>query len=179
MSADRPSLGILTTDDRLVVRTWDAWMAKATGVPADRALNRSIADVFPEIRNRGLLAIFEGVLSRGTVEVLAPALHQYLFSCAPATPSPAFDRMQQHVTIGPLRENGRVVGLVATVADVTDRVRRGVVASTKGRWPGHMRDGATINATVDERDSDMGGGAVFHDNRVEVTRSEILVRDDR
>jgi hypothetical protein len=42
-----------------------------------------------------------------------------------------------------------------------------------------MRDGATINATVDERDSDMGGGAVFHDNRVEVTRSEILVRDDR
>jgi hypothetical protein len=25
-----------------------------------------------------------------------------------------------------------------------------------------------INATVDERDSDMGGGAVFHDNRVEI-----------
>jgi hypothetical protein len=29
--------------------------------------------------------------------------------------------------------------------------------------------GFNANATVAERDSDMGGGAVFHDNRVEVT----------
>jgi anaerobic selenocysteine-containing dehydrogenase len=40
----------------------------------------------------------------------------------------------------------------------------------KGRWPGLSKDGATVNATVDERDSDMGGGAVFHDNRVEIER---------
>jgi hypothetical protein len=55
---------------------------------------------------------------------------------------------------------------------VTDRVRPGVVASTKGRWPADARDGATVNATVDERDSDMGGGAVYHDNRVQVERAE-------
>ena len=53
---------------------------------------------------------------------------------------------------------------------MTDRVRRGVVASTKGRWPRHVEGGATVNATVDERDADMGGGAVFHDNRVEIER---------
>jgi anaerobic selenocysteine-containing dehydrogenase len=52
--------------------------------------------------------------------------------------------------------------------EVTDRVRPGVVASTKGRWPGATPGGSTVNATVDERDADMGGGAVFHDNRVEV-----------
>jgi hypothetical protein len=45
-----------------------------------------------------------------------------------------------------------------------------VVASTKGRWPGGSKQGATVNATVDERDSDMGGGAVFHDNRVRVDK---------
>lgn len=28
--------------------------------------------------------------------------------------------------------------------------------------------GRKVNATVNERDSDMGGGAIFHDNRVEV-----------
>jgi len=28
-----------------------------------------------------------------------------------------------------------------------------------------------INATVNERDSDMGGGAVYHDNRVRVEKS--------
>lgn len=62
-------------------------------------------------------------------------------------------------------------GAFFAIADVTDRVRPGVVASTKGRWPGNCRDGATANATVDERDSDMGGGAVFHDNRVRVERA--------
>ena len=50
---------------------------------------------------------------------------------------------------------------------VSDAVRPGVVATTKGRWPRTCRR-RTVNATVDERDSDMGGGAVFHDNRVQV-----------
>ncbi|HET9001935.1 MAG TPA: molybdopterin-dependent oxidoreductase [bacterium] len=62
-------------------------------------------------------------------------------------------------------------GAFFAVADVSDRIRPGVVASTKGRWPGRSKEGATINATVDERDSDMGGGAVYHDNRVRVDRS--------
>jgi anaerobic selenocysteine-containing dehydrogenase len=55
---------------------------------------------------------------------------------------------------------------------VSDRVRPGVVASTKGHWLKHIRGGANVNATVDERDADMGGGAVFHDNHVEVTAVE-------
>ena len=33
-------------------------------------------------------------------------------------------RMQQHVTIGPLRADGRIVGVVVTVEDVTARVPR-------------------------------------------------------
>jgi anaerobic selenocysteine-containing dehydrogenase len=61
-------------------------------------------------------------------------------------------------------------GAFVAVADVSDRVRPGVVASTKGRWPSDAKDGTTINATVDERDSDMGGGAVYHDNRVRVEK---------
>jgi anaerobic selenocysteine-containing dehydrogenase len=62
-------------------------------------------------------------------------------------------------------------GAFLAVADVSDRIRPGVVASTKGRWPGCSKEGATINATVDERDSDMGGGAVYHDNRVRVDKA--------
>jgi len=61
-------------------------------------------------------------------------------------------------------------GAFIAIADVSDRVRPGVVASTKGRWPGQSKGGATVNVTVDERDSDMGGGAVYHDNRVRVDR---------
>ena len=50
--------------------------------------------------------------------------------------------------------------------EVSDRVRPGVIASTKGHWLKNVRGGANVNATVEERDADMGGGAVFHDNRV-------------
>jgi anaerobic selenocysteine-containing dehydrogenase len=61
-------------------------------------------------------------------------------------------------------------GAFVAQVEVTPRVRPGVVASTKGHWPRLSKDGATVNATVDERDADMGGGAVFHDNRVEIER---------
>ncbi len=61
-------------------------------------------------------------------------------------------------------------GSFVASADVSDRIRPGVVASTKGHWPRHANGGTTVNATVDERDSDMGGGAVYHDNRVRVDR---------
>lgn len=62
-------------------------------------------------------------------------------------------------------------GAFFAIADVSDRIRPGVVASTKGRWPGGSKGGTSINATVDERDSDMGGGAVYHDNRVRVDKA--------
>jgi anaerobic selenocysteine-containing dehydrogenase len=61
-------------------------------------------------------------------------------------------------------------GSFVAVAEITDHVRKGVVGSTKGRWSRHVAGGATVNATVDDRYSDMGAGAVYHDNRVEVEK---------
>ena len=69
---------------------------------------------------------------------------------------------------------GNARGSFVAIADVSDRVRPGVVASSKGRWPGHSKEGTNVNATVDERDSDMGGGAVYHDNRVRVEKAASL-----
>ncbi|MFI6505597.1 molybdopterin-dependent oxidoreductase [Nonomuraea typhae] len=53
--------------------------------------------------------------------------------------------------------------------EISDRVAAGVVASPKGRWPKFAPGGANPNAVVDERDADMGKGAVYHDNVVELT----------
>jgi HEAT repeat protein len=121
MPTERLPLGVFTTDDRLVVRTWDGWIASATGVEASRALNRPVADVIPDISPSGL-ATMEDVLSRGTVQVMATALHHFLFPCTPLDPSSSLDRMQQQVTIGPLRDDTGTVGVVVTVEDVTARV---------------------------------------------------------
>lgn len=56
------------------------------------------------------------------------------------------------------------------IAQVNDNVRVGVVASTKGRWPMHSPLGTTVNATVDDGRSDMGAGALYHDNRVRIEK---------
>jgi anaerobic selenocysteine-containing dehydrogenase len=53
--------------------------------------------------------------------------------------------------------------------EVADWVRPGVAATTKGHWAKLTEGGVNANATTDERDSDMGRGAVYHDNRVEVS----------
>jgi anaerobic selenocysteine-containing dehydrogenase len=81
------------------------------------------------------------------------------------------DAAPRGITTGDEVRVANARGSFLAAADVSDRVRPGVVASTKGRWPAFAKGGATINATVDERDSDMGGGAVFHDNRVQVDKS--------
>ncbi len=52
--------------------------------------------------------------------------------------------------------------------EISEKVRPGVVASAKGHWPKLNPDGAGVNAVVEERDADMGRGAVYHDNLVEV-----------
>jgi len=51
---------------------------------------------------------------------------------------------------------------------ITDAVQPGVALSPKGYWPKLTLSGTNANATVDERDSDMGHGAVYHDTRVDV-----------
>jgi HEAT repeat protein len=99
-------------------------LAAATGIDPDSARGRRLVELFPELEGRGMIARFERVLSNGVVEVLAPTFHHYLVPCAPAEPSKRFDRMQQHVTIAPLRESEAVVGTIVTIEDVTSRLDR-------------------------------------------------------
>jgi anaerobic selenocysteine-containing dehydrogenase len=49
---------------------------------------------------------------------------------------------------------------------VSDAARPGVAATTKGHWPKLLAGGNNANATVEERDADLGGGAVYHDTGV-------------
>ena len=117
-------IGVFTVDAALVVRTWDAWMETHTRIPAAAACGRSLGEVVPSLVSRGLLERFAQVVASGEVQVLAPAFHHYLVPCAPRQPSPNFDRMQQRATLGPLREDDQIVGVMATVEDVTARIDR-------------------------------------------------------
>jgi HEAT repeat protein len=118
------TFGMFTVDARLMVRTWDPWIARATGIAPEQALNRPVGAVIPGIEDRGFVDVLRSVLERGTVEILSPALHRYLFACRPRTPAAHFEQMQQRVTVGPVREDGRITGVLVTVEDVTARMDR-------------------------------------------------------
>ena len=94
--------------------------------PPEQALNRPLTEVIPDLGAAASWRPFENVLARGTVEVLAPALHHYLIRL-PAAPS----------DVGRLRRacsstsrsvrcatTARIVGVVVTVEDVTARVEQ-------------------------------------------------------
>lgn len=66
-------------------------------------------------------------------------------------------------------ENGR--GWFTARAVVTEAVRRGVVASPKGRWS-KFHGGRNVNWTTSDALGDMAGQSTFHTNRVWVRRAE-------
>jgi HEAT repeat protein len=146
-------LGILTVDAGLVVRGWDAWIAASTGIPATAAVGRPLVEVAPDLVERGLLTRFAQVLSSGEVQVLAPAFHHYLLACAPAAPSPHFDRMQQRVTLGPLKDGDRIAGVMAAIEDVTarmDRERTLTAALRSGDWQARRAAIAALSRHTDD-----------------------------
>jgi anaerobic selenocysteine-containing dehydrogenase len=56
------------------------------------------------------------------------------------------------------------------LARVSDGVRRGVAVSYGVRWARRSPGGETVNDTTSQSLTDLGGGAVFYDNAVEISR---------
>jgi len=83
------------------------------------------------------------------------------------------DAAQRDLATGDRARVFNARGSFEAEVEISDRVRPGVIASTKGHWLKNIRGGANVNATVEERDADMAGGAIFHDNRVEVERASV------
>ena len=102
--------------------------------------------------------------------IFANVPRQQLRAGAPTLLIHPDDAAHRRIAAGDEVRVGNARGSFVAVAGVSDHVRPGVVATPKGRWPRDSKLGTTVNATVDERDSDMGGGAVYHDNRVQVIR---------
>jgi anaerobic selenocysteine-containing dehydrogenase len=114
--------------------------------------------------------------------LITPANHYFLNSIfanvpdqqrragAPALVIHPEDAAPRRIAAGDEVRVSNARGSFLAVAELSDRVRPGVVASTKGRWPRHSKQGTTANATVDGRYADMGTGAVYHDNRVRVDK---------
>lgn len=112
--------------------------------------------------------------------LITPAAHTFLNTTFANNPELLRRAKDPRVLVNPadaeargLADNDRVrvhnaTGEFLADVEVSDRVARGVVASPKGSWPKLSPGGANPNAVVAERDADMGRGAVYHDNLVEL-----------
>lgn len=121
MQGVSPGLGVLTTDRQLRVRSWNAWLAAASGLREAEVQGRPLLDVVRPEDREVVAEILGEVLATGSSRVLASAFHRYLIPCAPSVPSSHFDRMQQRVTVAVLGGDRGIAGLMITIDDVTGR----------------------------------------------------------
>ncbi|MEN9938307.1 MAG: hypothetical protein RLZZ387_4886 [Chloroflexota bacterium] len=124
VSSDLSPHGVITTDADLVVRGWNSWLARSSGRRVGEVIGRSLLDLYPELAARGLDQAYRQAIAGQTV-VLSQRLHRYLLPIPPADEyATEFERMQQSAQIGPLWQDGTVVGTLTVISDVTERVAR-------------------------------------------------------
>ena len=113
--------GIFTTDERLVVTSWNRWLERHSGRSAADVVGRALVDAFPDLRARGLQELYEGAL-RGEAHLVSQLLHQYVLPMPARIGEYVFSQMPQRARIAPLRADGEVIGTVTVIDDVSERI---------------------------------------------------------
>jgi len=120
---DLAAQGIVTTDSELNVVEWNHWMFDHTGKRRVEIIGRNLLELFPELTQRRLDRHYKWALE-GKVSVLSQALHGYLLAMPAVSGKHGFTQMQQAVRVSPLSHEGRVIGTLTIIEDVTERVAR-------------------------------------------------------
>src|SRR6185436_16952775 len=120
---DLAAQGIVTTDNELNVVEWNHWMETHTSKRGAEVIGKSLIELFPELRERRLDRNYKWALE-GQVRVLSQALHGYLIAMTAVSGEHGPRQMQQAVRISPLSHEGRVIGTLTIIEDVTERVAR-------------------------------------------------------
>ncbi|HEU4873562.1 MAG TPA: ATP-binding protein [Pyrinomonadaceae bacterium] len=120
---DLAAQGIVMTDCELNVAEWNHWMEEHTGKRAHDVIGNNLLELFPELTERRLDRHYKWALE-GQVRVLSQALHGYLISMPAVSAEHGYAQMQQAVRLSPLSHEGRVIGTLTIIEDVTERVAR-------------------------------------------------------
>ncbi|MGZ8920748.1 MAG: sensor histidine kinase [Limisphaerales bacterium] len=112
--------GVVTTDTNFRIQSWNLWMATHSGLALAEVADRSLFEIFPDLKERGLGKRFDRALT-GEVSVLSTALHGYLIPMEPPLSNSGFEQMQQTARIAPLVFGDKTVGAIIVIEDVTQR----------------------------------------------------------
>jgi anaerobic selenocysteine-containing dehydrogenase len=120
------------------------------------------------------------LVARYPLALISPPAHEFLNSTFANVPSlrrsagkptleiHADDAMMRDITAGDRVAIYNDRGEFTAEAVITDRVRPGVVSAPSIWWPKLTTDRANANHTTSEAITDVGAGATFYDNMVEV-----------
>jgi signal transduction histidine kinase/ActR/RegA family two-component response regulator len=130
--------GVLITDDRLIVRRWNHWLASQTGRSAADAIGQPLLSLYPALADRGIDTYYRDALG-GEVRILSERFHKFLLPITRNFHGAGLTEMAQTARIEPLVDHGRVVGTITLIEDVTERViaerelRNQIAASEQAR----------------------------------------------
>ncbi len=109
--------GIFTTDNALVIRSWNRWLETHTGFSAAEMIGRPLLTAFPELVTRGFEPHYRAALS-GQSRFFTHTFHRYLLPGRIA----AGGEIAQNARLVPLSFQGSVVGTLTAIEDVSERV---------------------------------------------------------
>jgi PAS domain S-box-containing protein len=121
---DLAGQGILITDAELKICAWNRWLEEHSELSASDVLGRRLLDVYTELESRRMDRHYKWVLE-GQTRILSQRLHGHLLPLPTDTSTSGFTEMQQTARISPLiAEDGRIIGTMTVIEDVTERVMR-------------------------------------------------------
>ena len=104
--------GIIVYGKDLKYQVWNRHMEELSGVPASKVLGRHLVEVFPFLRQSGVVERCESILAGGeSKEIDFPY----------AVPETGRSGWVSHVNAALRDESGEIVGVMATVKDITER----------------------------------------------------------
>ncbi len=115
--------GIFVCDCELRVLSWNRWLEDASGRPAAEVLGRPLFELYPDLVERGMDRFFARAL-QGESLVLSQRFHKYLLPLPVQAHYRGFRWMQQSARLTPLLGEDQVLGVIAIIEDVTERVAR-------------------------------------------------------
>jgi PAS domain S-box-containing protein len=120
---DLAKQGVVMTDDSLTIRGWNHWLEQHSGRMASEMIGRNLLAAYPDLIQRQLDQYYRDALG-GQGRVLSQRLHGHLLPMPPTMDDPAFTHMRQSARIAPLVQDGRIIGTITVIDDVTERVAR-------------------------------------------------------
>ena len=113
--------GVFTTDADLIITGWNRWLEMHSSLSAEHVVGRNLLEVFPAVAERRIERFYRQALE-GKMVVLSQRLHKYVIPLPSSLPDDDEPLMQQSGHIAPLMSEGRIIGTLTLVEDVSDRV---------------------------------------------------------